>query len=90
MAALQALVPSDNPFADNGHYRIDMTTKSLVKTQKIRDALVLREELRSIFLDRLPRTELSSYALGVLVGEQKVLDKIDEIIEIEKEYDVSF
>jgi len=55
-----------------------------IESQKLTNALILRNELKKIFSDTLPRTELSSFQLGKLVGSQMVLDKIDEILKIEK------
>lgn len=57
----------------------------MIERQKLNNAKVLRYELRQIFVDSIPRVELSSYQLGRLVGSQLVLDKIDELLEIEKE-----
>ncbi len=57
----------------------------MIERQKLNNAKVLRYELRQIFVDSIPRAELSSYQLGRLVGSQLVLDKIDELLEIEKE-----
>ena len=57
----------------------------MIESQKINNALVLRGELKKIFIDTIPRSELSPFQLGQLVGSQQVLDKIDEILEIEKE-----
>tara|TARA_B100000767_G_C19609699_1_gene469307 strand:- start:655 stop:828 length:174 start_codon:yes stop_codon:yes gene_type:complete len=57
----------------------------MIERQKLNNAKVLRYELKQIFVDSIPRAELSSYQLGRLVGSQLVLDKIDELLEIEKE-----
>ena len=57
----------------------------MIERQKLNNAKILRYELRQIFVDSIPRAELSSYQLGRLVGSQLVLDKIDELLEIEKE-----
>lgn len=57
----------------------------MIERQKLTNALILRDELKNIFKDVLPRSELSPFQLGQLVGSQMVLDKIDEILEIEKE-----
>tara|TARA_B100000768_G_scaffold47691_1_gene46534 strand:- start:725 stop:898 length:174 start_codon:yes stop_codon:yes gene_type:complete len=57
----------------------------MIERQKLNNAKILRYELRQIFVDSIPRVELSSYQLGRLVGSQLVLDKIDELLEIEKE-----
>ena len=48
---------------------------------KLNNANVLREELRDLFPDTLPRTEVSPFQLGILTGQQQVLDKIDELLE---------
>ena len=57
----------------------------MIESQKINNALVLRDELKKIFIDHIPRAELSAFQLGQLVGSQLVLAKIDELLEIEKE-----
>lgn len=62
--------------------RMDITT---IESQKLNNAKVLRYELKQIFIDSIPRAELTSFQLGKLVGSQLVLDKIDELLEIEKE-----
>ena len=48
---------------------------------KLNNANVLRKELRDLFPDTLPRTEVTPFYLGILIGQQQVLDKIDELLE---------
>jgi hypothetical protein len=52
-----------------------------LKNLKLNNANVLGKELRDLFPDTLPRTEVSPFQLGVLAGQQQVLDKITELLE---------
>jgi len=53
---------------------------TVINSLKLNNADVLRQELISLFPDKLPRTELTPYQLGVLAGQQQVLDKINLLL----------
>jgi len=46
---------------------MDITT---IESQKLNNAKILRYELKQIFIDSIPRAELTSFQLGKLVGSQ--------------------
>ena len=55
-----------------------------INSLKLNNAEVLRQELKDLFPDSLPRAELAPFNLGVLVGQQQVLDKINELLNQEE------
>jgi hypothetical protein len=55
-----------------------------INSLKLNNAEVLRQELKDLFPDSLPRAELTPFNLGVLVGQQQVLDKINELLNQEE------
>lgn len=55
--------------------------KTVFKALKLNNTEVLKRELMDLFPDNLPRTELTPFQLGILVGQQQVIDKIRELLE---------